>query len=60
MKNKKSVLRKIKGAHCVRLNDGTGYVVWAGKIQPRGFEQPAIGFGLTARQAWASVEFQIC
>jgi uncharacterized protein YbdZ (MbtH family) len=56
--NKRSVKRIAKDAFCVRLNDRSGYVVWPGKIQPRGFERSAIGYGKTARQAWASVEVE--
>jgi len=52
---KKRVLRMLPQAFCVRLDDGSGYIVWPGKVQPRGFEQPACGYGKTARQAWASV-----
>ena len=40
------------GAYCVRLNDRSGYIVWPGKVQPRGCERPAIGLGTTARSAW--------
>lgn len=43
-------------AYCVRLNNSSGYIVWPDKIQPRGYERPAIGFGKTARMAWASVQ----
>jgi hypothetical protein len=38
-----------------RCRDQSGYVVWPGRCQPRGFEQSSIGFGRTARQAWQSV-----
>ena len=41
-------------AYCVRLISGTGYIVWPMKIQPRGFERPAIGLGKTASLAWAN------
>lgn len=53
---RRRVLRAIPEAFCVRLNDGTGYIIWPGKVQDRGFERPAIGYGVTARAAWASVE----
>jgi hypothetical protein len=49
------VKRQIPDAFCVKLNDGTGYIVWPGRCAPRGFEQPAVGLGKTARAAWASV-----
>lgn len=55
---KRLVRRALPDAYCVRLNDGSGYLVWPGKIQPRGFEQPACGYGKTARQAWASVQLE--
>ena len=52
---KKKVLKQFPGAYCRRLNDGTGYIIWPGKIQPRGHEKCAIGIGVTAAKAWASV-----
>ena len=45
---------KFADAYCVRLRDKTGYIVWPGKIQGRGFERPAIGLGATAALAWKS------
>ena len=54
--HKKRVLKKIPDAFCVKMSLTKGYVVWPGKQQPRGLERPAIGLGLTARQAWGSVE----
>lgn len=60
--HKARVLRKLPDAHCVRLNskiDGKGFIVWPGKIQPRGLEQPAIGLGRTASEAWKSVKFEV-
>lgn len=48
------VKKKLPDSYCVRLNDRTGYIVWPGKIQGRGFEQPAIGLSTTARGAWES------
>ena len=53
--SKRKVKRRIPDAYCVRLHDKTGYIVWPGKTQSRGFELPAIGLGKTARAAWASV-----
>lgn len=50
------IRRSLPDAYCVRLMDNTGYIVWPGKIQPRGFERPACGYGKTARQAWESVK----
>lgn len=55
--SKAKVLRVLPDAFCVRLNDRSGYIVWPGKIQTRGFERAAIGLGKTARLAWKSVQF---
>lgn len=55
-RRKLKVIRSFPDAYCVRMNDGSGYIVWPGKVQPRGFERCAIGFGKTARDAWASVQ----
>jgi len=52
------VRRVLPQAFCVRLNDGSGYIVWPCKIQPRGYEPTACGYGKTARQAWASVQLK--
>lgn len=52
------IRRSLPDAYCVRLNDGSGYIVWPGKCKPRGFERPAIGFGKTAREAWESVNLE--
>ena len=57
MRPKSRVLRKLPNSFCVKLDDGTGYIVWPGPIQPRGFEQGAIGLGKNAHQAWDSVKF---
>lgn len=61
MKNKKSVKSSVRKvlpeSFCVRLSDGSGYIVWPTKIRPRGSEPVACGFGRTARQAWESVQF---
>ena len=46
------VRRIYRDAYCCRLNDGSGYLVWPGKCQPRGSEKSAIGFGTTAQLAW--------
>lgn len=56
--SKRLVRRKLPDAFCVRLNDGSGFIVWPGRVQPRGFERPAVGYGKTARKAWASVQLQ--
>ena len=56
---KEKVLKKFHQAYCVKLADGTGYIVWPGKIQPRGFERPAIGLGRTARAAWQCAQHAI-
>jgi len=53
---KSQVLKKCKTAFCVKMETGRGYIVCPGPVQGRGFEQPAIGIGNTARQAWASVK----
>ncbi len=50
---KRMVLKLIPNAYCVKLRTGEGFLVWPGKVQPRGFEQPAIGFALSASGAWA-------
>jgi hypothetical protein len=53
---KARVLAKIPKAFCVKLDNGTGYVVWNGEgCDPRGSMNPAIGLGKTARAAWGSV-----
>jgi hypothetical protein len=49
---KKSVLKTLKNAFCVKMEGDRGYIVWPGKMQPRGFEQPAIGVGGSAAMAW--------
>lgn len=56
--HKTRVKRAAPNAFCVKLNDGSGYIVWPGRVQPRGFEQGAIGLAATARAAWASVKFE--
>lgn len=60
MNNRKSYKRKVKRIYpesfCVLLNNKSGFIVWPGKARGRGFEQPAIGLGNTAKQAWASVK----
>lgn len=54
---KLKVLYEFPDAYCVKLIDGSGYLVWPSKtIGQRGFERPAIGFGKSAKQAWASVK----
>lgn len=58
MNDRIAVLRIMPDAYCVRLDDKSGYIVWPGKIQPRGYEQPACGYGKTAREAWASVQLK--
>ncbi len=56
---KAKVKKLVPDAFCVRLDDKSGYIVWPGKIQPRGFERGAIGFGRTAAEAWDSVRFEL-
>lgn len=53
--HKKRVQRALPDAFCCRCTNPVGFIVWPGKVQPRGFERPAIGFGKTAREAWESV-----
>lgn len=56
---KHRVQEKLPDAYCVKLNtpvNGLKWIVWPGKIQPRGLEQPAIGLGTSPRAAWASVK----
>jgi hypothetical protein len=55
---KTRVLKHLKDAFCVRLDNGSGYIVWPGKTQPRGCEQPAIGLGKSAQKAWKSVKLK--
>ena len=55
MTPKKRTQRQLRCAFCVRLSDGSGYIVWPRKeVGPRGGEMAAIGFGKTAAQAWKS------
>lgn len=54
MSYKTKIRKKFPDAYCVKLNDGSGYIVWPGKVQPRGLELPAIGTGTTPRQAWVN------
>jgi hypothetical protein len=56
VRTRASVKRWLPEAFCVRLADGSGYVVWPCRMRPRGFEPTACGFGSTARAAWASVQ----
>jgi hypothetical protein len=50
---KKRVLKLLSTAHCVRLDNRTGYLVWPARgPSPRGTMRCAIGFGTTARTAW--------
>lgn len=43
-------------SYCRRLTDGSGYIVWPRGVQPRGCEECAIGFGVTANKAWSDAE----
>lgn len=61
MKRRKSVsvkrlaLSMCKTAYCRKLKDGTGFIVWPGRMPgPRGEEKTAIGLGETPQQAWMS------
>jgi len=59
--DKKSVKKKLPESYCVKMEVKIGemkYIVWAGKIRPRGFEMGAIGLGKTAAKAWGSVVFE--
>lgn len=57
MSAKERIKRKLPSAHCVKLRDGSGYMVWPSKGPgARGTLFCAIGFGTTARAAWASVK----
>lgn len=48
-------LRQVREAFCVKLSDGSGFIVWPRReVGPRGAEMFAIGFGTTAALAWKS------
>ncbi len=48
----KAAVKQIEpDAYCVRLNDGTGYIVWPTRYKPRW--RSAIGLGPTVTKAWA-------
>lgn len=54
-RNKATVLKKYPNSYCIRLSDGTGYIVWPQRrCPPLGQETVGIGFGKTARNAWKS------
>jgi hypothetical protein len=60
--SKKRVKRKLPDAYCVRLLepiDGKKFIVWPGKVQPRGFERGAIGLGRTSAEAWIEAKKNI-
>lgn len=50
--HKKNVKRVFPLAFCKRLSDCSGYIIWEGKIKPRGFETPALGIGKNSVEAW--------
>jgi hypothetical protein len=50
---KSKVLKHCKNAYCVKLLDGSGWLVWPERgCRPRGHELCAIGFGKTPALAW--------
>jgi len=52
---------RYRDAYCVKLNDGTGYIVWPQhRVPPRGQVMCAIGLGNSAQLAWKSAWQTIC
>jgi hypothetical protein len=53
--SKAKVKKKLPDAYCVKLYapiNGHHYIVWPGKVAPRGCVTSAIGAGRTAAEAW--------
>ena len=57
--SKAKVLKHVKTAYCCQCYSPIGFVVWPGKVNPRGSERAAIGFGSTASLAWKNAEKNI-
>ena len=56
MTAKDRVKKRLPHSFCVRLDGGTGFIVWPRReVGSRGGEMAVIGFGKTASQAWQSV-----